>query len=350
MKTLSFITSLLFLLIPAVVAQEVTHGGDVQRTDRIKSSEITMIAEQESVQADDGGYLANPSVADCFSEMSYQYTGGRYDDETIKFRFRSPETIKPGKKYPLVVWLHGQGESGRDNERQLAHMQSMMEFLAGPNKLDCYILVTQCPADNKQWANSVSNIGKGDAPLTILQEILDIVLLDYPIDQNRIGIVGLCSGGSGAWSLLREKPNFFSGVVVFSTSPPNALRWDEHCHGTALWAFNNHGDESSSVESMRQFVERVNRSGGLAYLTEREGGHDSHTKALRDDKVLAWVVEQDRTKTTPPPGLVIYAYNDIWKPFFLFALPILLSILLGLLQIIRRRRFASHTIEKIGEH
>ena len=329
---------LLFLLALVAPAQESVRTIAVPQADTLRSSEITIIAKQESVQAEDGGYLAHPAVSTCFVAMSYQYTGGRYNDETIRFRFRMPDTVQPGKKYPLVVWLHGQGESGECNERQLAHMQSMIELLAGPQKLDFYVLVTQCPGDNRGWGHSVSHEGKGDAPITILQEILEHVLDDFPVDKNRISIVGLCSGATGAWALLRAKPNSFSAVVAFAATPPNTLFWHEHCQGTALWAFNNHHDSSAPVEPMRHFVNHVNQSGNLASLTERDGGHDTHTLAMREDNVIAWAIVQNRAKATPPPGLPIYPYNNPWKPFFLFALPLLLSIPLAIIQVIRRWR------------
>jgi predicted peptidase len=326
----------LLLLVAVATAQETMQEVSAPQTENIRSSEITLIAEQESVKAADGGYLANPSVVDCFAEMSYQYTGGRYDNETIKFRFHSPDKAIPDKKYPLIIWLHGVGESGEDNQRQLAHMQSTMEFLAGPHKLDCYILATQCPGDNRTWNHSISREGKGDAPLTILLDILDQVLAKYPVDQNRVSIVGICSGGHGTWPLLKAKPNFFSAAAVFAATPDIGLAWHEYCKGTKLWAFNNRQDAGVPIEPMRQFVSMVNQSGERAYLTERNGGHDAHTLAMRQDKVVAWLIEQDRSKMAPPPGLPVYVYNKQWKPFLWFALPILLSIPLAVLQVRRR--------------
>ncbi|MGL6193705.1 MAG: hypothetical protein ACRC2T_02645, partial [Thermoguttaceae bacterium] len=117
------------------------------------------VADQESEKHADGGYVANTSVVDCFTAMSYQYTGGRYVNETINFRLRMPEKTISGKKYPLLIWLHGVGESGDDNTRQLSHIQSTIEFLAGKNSMDFYLLATQCPADNTSWATSISQDG-----------------------------------------------------------------------------------------------------------------------------------------------------------------------------------------------
>ncbi len=338
MKLSRYTSLLLFLLAMPCAAQEALKEVTASRTEAIKSGEISVIAEQESVQAKDGGYLANPKVVDCFAEMAYKYTDGRYDNETIKFRFRSPDKVEPGKKYPLVVWMHGTGESGNDNKRQLSHMQSTMEFLAGPHKLDFYILATQCPGDNNQWTTSISKEGKGDAPLTILQEILDRILQNYPIDKDRIGLVGICSGGFGAWPLLEAKPDFFSAATVFSSAVPDLDFWDERYKKTSLWAFNNTDDKSIPVEPMRQAVAKMRNVGSFAYLTERTGGHDSWARAMRDDKVIAWLVLQDREHYSPPPGIVVYPRSNILKPLLLFVLPIALSIPLAFVQIVRRRR------------
>lgn len=41
--------------------------------------------------------------------------------DTLPYRLLRPETVKAGEKYPLVLFLHGAGERGNDNERQLTH-------------------------------------------------------------------------------------------------------------------------------------------------------------------------------------------------------------------------------------
>jgi hypothetical protein len=47
------------------------------------------------------------------------------------------------------------------------------------------MIATQCPSDNKQWNTSLSSNGKGDSPITIVEEILDAVIEEYPIDTNK---------------------------------------------------------------------------------------------------------------------------------------------------------------------
>ena len=41
--------------------------------------------------------------------------------DSLKYRLLRLEKEKAGKKYPLVLFLHGAGERGSDNEKQLVH-------------------------------------------------------------------------------------------------------------------------------------------------------------------------------------------------------------------------------------
>ena len=303
----------------------------------IGKDEVESLSEEESVKHKDGGYIENAAVVGCFAALSYRYTGGRYRDEEIRFRLHSPESIVPNKKYPLLIWLHGAGESGDDNRRQLAHMQSTIEFLVGDNKMDFYLLATQCPADNQTWENSISSEGKGDAPLTIMKEILDIMLEEYPIDRNRISFYGQCSGAHGAWHFLEMYPELVSAMTAFSTTPPTGLVWDERYRKTSFWAFNNLDDQGIPVEPMQKFVQQINDSGGLGYLTIRKtGGHDTWAAGMKKDKVVAWLVLQDRERFSPPPGVVVRPHAKAGRQFVLCVLPILLSVPLIIFKFKRR--------------
>ncbi len=203
--------SLLFL--QATNAAIIKRLSGSEAKPRLSVSEIEKLSLQESTSHAVEGYVSVKSVVDCFDEMSYNYTGGRYNNEEIKFRLRSPNNIKLHKKYPLVVWFHGKGESGDDNRRQLAHLQYTLEFLVGPKSLDFFMLVTQCPKDNPYWNTSVSQEGKGDAPVTIAMEIFEHLIEEYPIDKSMISTFGQCSGAVGSWELIKKYPELIAAVT-----------------------------------------------------------------------------------------------------------------------------------------
>jgi len=125
---------------------------------------------------------------------------------------------------------------------------------------------------------------------------------------------------------------------IEETSPADVSFCVDHYLKTSLWAFNNPDDKAAPAEPMKNVIKQIRNTGGLAYLTERMGGHDSWARAMREDKVIAWLVNQDRERISPPPGIVLYSRNSILTPVFLFVLPILLSIFLVALQAFRRYR------------
>ena len=40
----------------------------------------------------------------------------------LKYRFLSPQKVEADQTYPLLIFLHGAGERGNDNRRQLIHV------------------------------------------------------------------------------------------------------------------------------------------------------------------------------------------------------------------------------------
>src|SRR5436309_14431231 len=54
------------------------------------------------------------------------------DGKTLPYRLLKPDNYDPNQKYPLVLFLHGAGERGKDNEKQLIH--GVAEFAKAENR------------------------------------------------------------------------------------------------------------------------------------------------------------------------------------------------------------------------
>ena len=303
MRFILFAAILVFVLFSVVESAQIKRlSGD--HKPQLTAAQVRELEQKESEKHPVDGYVSVQTVVNCFDEMSYQYTGGRYQNTEIKFRLRQPNNIKPGKKYPLIVGFHGKGESDDDNRRQLAHLQHTIEILAGPKSLDFFMLSTQCPKDNSSWTTSVSmEDGKGDAPMTIAREIMEVVIREFPIDEDRISVVGLSSGGTAAWQFAMDSPERFASLVACSaTPPPGPILKDVN-----VWVFGCTDDKGISIDQLRETVKRTNDGGGSALLTERKSSsHDSWTEALNRKKAVAWMVSQKRNSWyNPPPGSVL---------------------------------------------
>ena len=65
--------------------------------------------------------------------------------DTMPYRILLPLNYDGSQKYPLILFLHGSGERGRDNESQLKHGSGL--FLNDSNRKNhpAIVLIPQCP-------------------------------------------------------------------------------------------------------------------------------------------------------------------------------------------------------------
>src|SRR4030095_13810491 len=72
--------------------------------------------------------------------------------ETLRYRILLHIVYKPNKKYPVVLFLHGAGERGNDNELQLTHGWKLFADSINRKKYPAFVIFPQCP-QNTSWAN-----------------------------------------------------------------------------------------------------------------------------------------------------------------------------------------------------
>ncbi len=146
---------------------------------------------------------------------SFQFKILTADGHILPYRFYSPANLQPGKKYPLVFFLHGAGERGNDNRLQLFRFNPVAFW----EKYPCFIVAPQCPNklpgqpdnDNTWVATSfgapMSTMKeKPTWPMQLAMQLLDKIIADNPVDHSRIYITGLSMGGFGTWEVLKREP------------------------------------------------------------------------------------------------------------------------------------------------
>jgi predicted peptidase len=221
------------------------------------------------------------ALIDCFEERTFRYTEGKYKDAEIKYRLHTPDTIRYGRKYPLIVHLHGIGEAGSNNTSSLLHLHSVLPVLIGPESEDFFMLVTQCPSDTPGW--SFRSATK-DGTLDVLVAIMKQVITDNPIDDKRITATGVSSGGWGVWELIQEYPDMFAGAVPTACSVPRQSQKLTALKQTPIWAFINKEDIDPTPIQLAMGM--INKSGGSMALTiTGTSGHNAWKPAMEDGLV-----------------------------------------------------------------
>ena len=242
------------------------------------------------------GCLAHPAMLPLFKEEALEKDG-----RTIRYRLYAPEHPKPGKTYPLVVWLHGIGESTGDNVNSLAHLHHIIPMLTGPGKRDFYLLVTQCNPIETHWTNN-------SRPARDTFAVIDDLMANRPIDPNRVSIAGLSSGADGVWDFARQRPGLFCAMVPLVFWNPWAVS-DVESHPElkkiAVWAINS---DEVSTRQIRPALKNLKKAGCNAYYTEfgTGGEHNAWKPAMLQANIFAWLIEQERDSIdAPPPGTVL---------------------------------------------
>lgn len=111
---------------------------------------------------------------------------------------------------PMIVWLPGMGKGIDGTANGLK--ESQFSSLISTWKMEGFSAFILCPHSSvngkNSWANNESS--------SRLADIIDKVILQYPIDPTNIVIVGHSAGAQGAASMAKSIPEYFTKVVLIS--------------------------------------------------------------------------------------------------------------------------------------
>ncbi|MBN2727947.1 MAG: prolyl oligopeptidase family serine peptidase [Bacteroidales bacterium] len=137
---------------------------------------------------------------------------------TLPYRLYIPAQILPDQKPAFVLFLHGAGERGTDNELQLTH--GVKEFMAEDirGEYNFILLAPQCPESARwtevDWTKASSKMPpRISIPLQESFELMDSLIEEYNVDPQQIYITGLSMGGFGTWDAICRRPDFFAAAM-----------------------------------------------------------------------------------------------------------------------------------------
>lgn len=235
--------------------------------------------------------LSAQDTTDVF--QARQHTDG---DATLNYRLLTPKQEQEDQKLPLVLFLHGAGERGDDNQAQLKH--GAKEFAARQDQHPCFVLVPQCPKEMRwvdvDW-NEETGVGAfKDTPSAMMKlalQVVDELIESGKIDRSRVYVTGLSMGGYGTWYAAGMKdPPFVAAAPICGGGDP---MWADRYVGFPLWAFHGDADTAVPVGRSREMIEAIKKAGGAPKYTEYPGvGHDSWTQTYANDAFHDWLFKQ----------------------------------------------------------
>jgi predicted peptidase len=220
------------------------------------------------------------------------------DCDFIDYQMLTPKDYDPSKKYPLVLFLHGAGERGNDNKKQLIH--GMDEFASDEvmAKYPAFVIAPQCPTDEKwvevDWgADSHKMPNEPSRPLRWAKLIVTQSAKDLSIDKDRIYVTGLSMGGYGTWDAIQRWPDMFAAAapICGGGDPAGA----KAMAGIPIWAFHGSADTAVKPQRSRDMIAAIKAAGGSPKYTEYPGvGHNSWSQTYSNPEFYAWLFAQKR--------------------------------------------------------
>lgn len=251
------------------------------------------------------GVLASPASAQSvtdFQSRSYRISATK----SLPYRLFIPKGYQPGRKYPVMLTLHGAGERGSDNIAQLAHdFNKRWAADSVQTPYPHFVVAPQCSVNN-QWVDVPWSAGSYDqSKKTISDEllaavgILDSLFREFSLDPDRQYVSGLSMGGFGTWDLITRYPGRFAAAVpVCGGGDP---RRAAAIAKLPIWTFHAADDNVVPVSGTREMVAALKAAGGSPKYDEYPAnlaiGHASWTPAGRTPGLTAWVFAQSRQTT-----------------------------------------------------
>lgn len=186
---------------------------------------------------------------------------------------------KDDKKWPLILFLHGSGESGKELDKVKIH---------GPpkiveNKSDFPFIVVSPQSRRRGW--------NPDA----LKALLDEIVADYRVDRDRIYLTGLSMGGYGTWNLAAVYPDYFAAIapICGGGDPDDA----ESLKKLPIWVFHGAKDEAVPLKRSQEMVDALKKVGAdVKFTVYSEAGHDSWTETYNNLELYQWFLSHKRSE------------------------------------------------------
>jgi len=241
------------------------------------------------------GVFAQTSVATTaypdFEKAVFSDTEG-----ALPYRLLKPKNYTPTQKYPLVVFFHGAGERGEDNEIPLTHIAKL--FLDEQNRkgFPCFVVVPQCPK-GARWVEVDWGLDSHIQPkeisknLGLAMKLLTEIEGNYSIDTACLYATGLSMGGYAVWDLITRMPDKFAAAVPVCGGGDEATA--KNVKNLPVWAFHGAKDGVVKTKRTQNMIAAIEKAGGKPKYTEYPTtGHDSWKPAYAEPALLKWIFEQ----------------------------------------------------------
>lgn len=225
--------------------------------------------------------------------------------DTLNYRVLWPKNFDASKRYPLVVFLHGAGERGSDNTKQLVHGGEL--FYNTSDTFPAIVIFPQCP-QNDYWANAT--VDRSTVPLslnfplfieptksmTLVMALLDEMLTKSYTNTNEVYVGGLSMGGMGTFEILYRKPEVFAAAfAICGAGNPDTT--EGYAKTVPMWIFHGAKDDVVAPQESLDMVSGILKYGGTPnFSLYAKDNHNSWDSAFAEPELIPWLFSNSKSK------------------------------------------------------
>ncbi len=233
--------------------------------------------------------------------LKKEWVNGRGD--TLRYRLLLPENYDAAKRYPLVLFLHGAGERGKDNVKQLTHGAQLFLNPENRKNFPAIVVIPQCDSlsfwsnvqftrndSTQKWDFNFQENGEPTKAMGLLLDWLPAMEKAYPSLPQQRYVMGLSMGGMGTFEIVRRKPGYFAAAVpICGGAHPKTVTAMKK---TDFWIFHGQKDEvvpwQLSEKVALAFSELYDHP-EVELTLYPDAGHNSWDKAFAEPELLPWL-------------------------------------------------------------
>jgi predicted peptidase len=225
--------------------------------------------------------------------------------KVLLYRILYPENYDKSKKFPLILLLHGGGERGKDNEKQLTHGAKLFITAENRKNFPAIIVAPQCPED-LYWASTKIDrttqpftidfdySAEASWPLVAANELVKKLSNEESVDKSRIYITGLSMGAMGTFESVYRYPGIYAAALPICGGA-DTKKYDKRIGKISFWVFHGAADAVVDVNLSRQMVEKLKSLKTEVKYSEYPGvNHNSWENAFAEKDYLSWMFSQKR--------------------------------------------------------
>lgn len=221
--------------------------------------------------------------------------------DSLNYQIMYPLNYDSSKQYPLILFLHGAGERGNDNKRQMHLGSHIFRDKENQKNYPAIVIFPQCPKE-VMWTNRrkfkkpdrmVFEFPVSDPaprPSQLVNSLVEQLVADKKVNADKMYVMGISMGGIGSLEYLYRWPDKYAAAyIVCGGHNADLARYYSHI---PIWFVHGEKDPVVPIEYSRSVYEEHYKLNQNTRFKVYPGlDHSIWTPAFKEKELLPWLFQ-----------------------------------------------------------